>query len=959
MAGEAGSGRYSAARHAVADGDGHRPASDDRSLVDRLLAGGDEQAFDWGWGEPADREPLHDIPELWDERRDAGGPRDEDESFPTPRRHGEHSLADDRADGGKRDWSDRGGDDPGDLGDDRGSDDWAAPRRDEDRRPDADGDRGADDAAFARPFDDLGPDRRDRPAAHGADDRRYDEPGFARPAPNGGGPDGDPLDALATGRVRDGYGPLTDADRDRGAGERDRVNDGLMDGEHAGDRPGDDPLGPSPLAPQPSNRDPFDAERSRDEEPADRASRERGPSHHALFEPEPPSSEPQPQPQPQERKLVDADPRLRRWADRGRPSGSPRIERPVPPADEAAATDPLGGGRGPERADAGTDEREDLRGEDGPGDGLRSDDLGRGDLRRDDLRGDDLRSDDLRSDNVRVGDLRGGEDRLEDQRGDDLFGDDRRGEHRGSDDAVDHRGEDRPDELFGSDRRGSGPYGRDPYGPDAHRPEPHGPDRYGAEPFGAGPDHRERPEPGPRGAELFADPALGEGALTGRIHITEPDDTGRPQEGAPAAREAPEPFDLAPDPTTAFAVVAPGAAPRRGPEGPSLEEYAARRRAAEQAAASAEEAAASAAERASAAIAAAARAAEEAEAAAEAAAKAAEKASEAAAAEERALAEAAARGGVPARQNAPEPPTQAVPLIAPARPGRRPPPRRPAGPPPRGARPDERPGPPPPTANRNAPVRGEAPGREGPGYEGPGRDGPGRDGPGREGPGREGPGRGGSDGEATAVLTGLNGLREPGRPRRPEPTPAAEATTVTPRRQIAEQPGREHPREPGREPHREPADAADVDHDDHDKEPEEQSLVSRLTSRPVVAAVGVGAVLAVAAIVAFFTTSEPEATPTEPAPAAVSAPAAQPEPTVQAIDLRSDKAVAFLTALRDADIPTSSSGQAEVEAADAICSQLDQGADEAQLARSVPAVLPNVTRRQASDVVDYAQQHYC
>ena len=30
-----------------------------------------------------------------------------------------------------------------------------------------------------------------------------------------------------------------------------------------------------------------------------------------------------------------------------------------------------------------------------------------------------------------------------------------------------------------------------------------------------------------------------------------------------------------------------------------------------------------------------------------------------------------------------------------------------------------------------------------------------------------------------------------------------------------------------------------------------------------------------------------------------------------------------------------------------------------ELARSVPAVLPNVTRRQASDVVDYAQQHYC
>jgi Protein of unknown function (DUF732) len=122
----------------------------------------------------------------------------------------------------------------------------------------------------------------------------------------------------------------------------------------------------------------------------------------------------------------------------------------------------------------------------------------------------------------------------------------------------------------------------------------------------------------------------------------------------------------------------------------------------------------------------------------------------------------------------------------------------------------------------------------------------------------------------------------------------------------------------------------------------------------------VGAVLVLAAIVAIFTTSEPEAAPAEATPAAVSAPVAQqPEPTAAAVDLQSQKAVAFLTALRDADIPTSSSGQAEVEAADAICSQLDQGADEAQLARSVPAVLPNVTRGQASDVVDFAQQFYC
>jgi hypothetical protein len=120
-------------------------------------------------------------------------------------------------------------------------------------------------------------------------------------------------------------------------------------------------------------------------------------------------------------------------------------------------------------------------------------------------------------------------------------------------------------------------------------------------------------------------------------------------------------------------------------------------------------------------------------------------------------------------------------------------------------------------------------------------------------------------------------------------------------------------------------------------------------------------VLAVAAVVATITTSEPDPPPAEATPAALTAPvAAQPAPPrAPAINPDSPKAVAFLTALRDADIPTSSSGQAESEAAAAICAQLDQGADEAQLARSVPAVLPAVTRGQASDVVDFAKQHYC
>src|SRR5687768_11510290 len=92
MAGEAVSGRYGA-RHAVADetegragGPQRRPASDDRSLVDRLLAGnGNDRGYDWGWGDPAtgelvtDREPLHDIPELWGAQEDRASRGDGDE----------------------------------------------------------------------------------------------------------------------------------------------------------------------------------------------------------------------------------------------------------------------------------------------------------------------------------------------------------------------------------------------------------------------------------------------------------------------------------------------------------------------------------------------------------------------------------------------------------------------------------------------------------------------------------------------------------------------------------------------------------------------------------------------------------------------------------------------------------------------------------------------------------------
>ncbi len=793
MAGEAVSGRYGAARHAVADEDGmRRPAPEDRSLVDRLLGGGgDEHAFDWGWGDPAaDREPLHDIPELWgsDGRSPRGSSEPdgaEEKHFPTPRLHGESPRDDDRG------LADPGVDALGlhALGDDRGRDDWGAPSPDE-RIPDAE------------------------PGTH---DRRFDGPGLNGPELNGPGLngaalngtalngtalDGDPLDALSTGRVHAENGPLGDGSRDREVPDRGPAHDVPMDGDHIGGRAGTDPLDRSPLAPPLSNRDPFDGERSGldglGREPGDREPRDREQPHHALFDRDPLGPEPL-SPEPPERKLVDADPRLRRWADRNRPSSAPRVDPPITPppsfADEPVATDALA-------TDRGSDER-----------------------------------------------------------------------------GADDRGS---DELFG-------------------------PDRFDADLRAAEPEVRDGPAAEPvRDADLFADAASAESVLTGRIRITDADAEGPGPDRAPQEPVAadgagpasgPDPLDVMPDPTTAFTAVAPAAPARRTPpEAPPfpLEEYTARRRAAEQAAASAEEA----------------------EAAAEAAAKAAEQAAEAAQAEVRAMADAVSRSDAPgrpdARADAPEPPTQAVPLIAPARaPGRRLPPRRPAGPPLRATRIDE-PGRPPRAAHQQT-----------------------------------GPGRGTTDGEATAVLTGLDALRDPVRPRRQEPGPA-EATPAARRR-------------PAAEPTRESDDADDPDDADHDDDSADRGVVGRLTSRPVLAALGVGAVLVLAAIVAILTTSEPEAAPAaEPAPAAVTAPVAQQsQPTVAAVNANSQKAVAFLTAMRDADIPTSSSGQAEVEAADAICAQLDQGADEAQLARSVPAVLPNVTRGQASDVVDYAQRFYC
>ncbi|MDT7617493.1 MAG: hypothetical protein QOF00_4940 [Pseudonocardiales bacterium] len=132
--------------------------------------------------------------------------------------------------------------------------------------------------------------------------------------------------------------------------------------------------------------------------------------------------------------------------------------------------------------------------------------------------------------------------------------------------------------------------------------------------------------------------------------------------------------------------------------------------------------------------------------------------------------------------------------------------------------------------------------------------------------------------------------------------------------------------------------------------------------RVVVAAAAVCGVIAVAAIVADIVGGSPTPTPaavTESAPAAASVAAAPTTDPDASADPTSPKAVAYLKALRAADVPTSGSGQSETEAAAVICQQLARGTDAATLARALPAVLPTVDSKQAKTVVSIAQQKYC
>jgi hypothetical protein len=156
-----------------------------------------------------------------------------------------------------------------------------------------------------------------------------------------------------------------------------------------------------------------------------------------------------------------------------------------------------------------------------------------------------------------------------------------------------------------------------------------------------------------------------------------------------------------------------------------------------------------------------------------------------------------------------------------------------------------------------------------------------------------------------------------------------------------------------------------------------RSFRAQLDLRAVLTAAAVGTVLLVAGVLASVLGGPTGPSPMSAAaagPTAASAPAAAtPVPPASAptaaaptdapsdapVDPASPKAVAYLAALRAAGVPTSDSGESEVQAGAVICQQLAKGTDAAELVQALPAVLPSVNSRQAKSMVTLAQQKYC
>lgn len=112
----------------------------------------------------------------------------------------------------------------------------------------------------------------------------------------------------------------------------------------------------------------------------------------------------------------------------------------------------------------------------------------------------------------------------------------------------------------------------------------------------------------------------------------------------------------------------------------------------------------------------------------------------------------------------------------------------------------------------------------------------------------------------------------------------------------------------------------------------------------------------------------PASVPAEPVvradgPAAPVTPARPAAPRTQEAEyadlVAEPKAVAFLKAMRAANLPTSRNGVAEVLTAKATCSELASGTSATNLAKRIPSGLPTVTKAQAATLVTLAEKHYC
>jgi len=157
-----------------------------------------------------------------------------------------------------------------------------------------------------------------------------------------------------------------------------------------------------------------------------------------------------------------------------------------------------------------------------------------------------------------------------------------------------------------------------------------------------------------------------------------------------------------------------------------------------------------------------------------------------------------------------------------------------------------------------------------------------------------------------------------------------------------------------------------------------RALLRRWRQWGALVALGVTLVAALGALL-FWPTSAPAPPPVETT-AAASPPAAvepapdEPAPEEPVADASTDPAAAgadgadargepdvqgYLRALAAADIPVSEAGEAETEAAQAICEQLDRGRSQADLERAVPAMLATVDEQGAPVVVELARKYYC